>query len=81
MNISERRLITHPDDLVKGGEYSVLILDGGKVKRVRGKFHSMEIHYTRKGKKPRIPHLVILMERTLDTLTIAWKQSKDWREL
>ena len=81
MNLSEKKQIQHPDDLVVDNRYSVLIPDNGKLKRMQGRFLHMETHYTQTEDKPRRPHLVILLVRATDTLVIDWKQAKDWREL
>jgi len=81
MNIDEKRLITHPDDLIPGKEYSVVILNGGKARRVRGEFQRILIERKRSRKKPCRSRLVIMLVRETDILRVPWQESKDWCQL
>jgi hypothetical protein len=80
MNLSDKRQITHPDDLVVNNIYSCSILSGGRQRRVRGRFTHMKT--VRVGKqKPRKPKLVIVIIRSNDTMEVPWLESKDWRDV
>lgn len=81
MNLNNCELIKHPENLLEGRKYSVLILSGGKARRVTGRFQAIDVAYTQVANKPRKSFLAIILERASDVLVLPWLQSKDWRDV
>jgi len=78
-------LIDHPENLIKGEKYTVLILSGTKYRRISGRFIGLESAYNginyNATCKPDRKELIVLLQRASERVIVVWKESKDWRRI